>query len=378
MATFDAHANDAVSTVAVAPSPANTGTTLTVATGDGAKFPATPFNATVWAANQQPLASNSEIVRVTGIAGDVLTIVRTQESSNVRSILVGDNIVAGITKKTLTDIEGLFPTGAVVGTTDAQTLTNKTLTSPAINTPTIDTPTVRNWDGWEDGNITPTYSSADSPTFVMNIPADVTTVLQAGDRIKLTQSSTVKYFIVTAVGAYSGGNTPITLYGGTDYTLANSAISAYFFSHAKSPFGFNTSPAKWTQTTSSSSLLSQANPTTGTWYNIGSISLVVPIGLWKISFSLMTITTKSSAGALEMYTSLSTANNTQGSGPLTSRISSNATIEHGVMTYREDIISVASKTTYYLNGLTNQASTTNLYFDGQTGDLLVKAVCAYL
>jgi len=45
---YDAHKNFSYSTVLTAPSPADTGTSLVVAAGDGAKFPAVAFNATVW------------------------------------------------------------------------------------------------------------------------------------------------------------------------------------------------------------------------------------------------------------------------------------------------------------------------------------------
>jgi hypothetical protein len=102
---FDAHKNFAYSTVAVAPSPAISGTSLTVATGEGAKFPAVPFNATVWPVSAIPLTTNAEIVRVTNIAGDVLTITRAQESTSARTVLIGDQIAATITVKTLTDVE---------------------------------------------------------------------------------------------------------------------------------------------------------------------------------------------------------------------------------------------------------------------------------
>ncbi len=103
---MDAHKNFAYSTVAVAPIPASSGTALTVAASDGAKFPAVPFNATVWPASTQPTAANAEIVRVTLIATDVLTITRTQESSSARTIIAGDQIAATVTALTLTDVEG--------------------------------------------------------------------------------------------------------------------------------------------------------------------------------------------------------------------------------------------------------------------------------
>ncbi len=101
----DAHKNFAYSTVATPPSPPDTGTSLVVQVGDGAKFPPPPFNATVWPVGEQPLTTNAEIVRVTAISIDTLTITRTQESTSARSILVDDQIAATITAKVLTDAE---------------------------------------------------------------------------------------------------------------------------------------------------------------------------------------------------------------------------------------------------------------------------------
>src|SRR3972149_6875976 len=101
---MDAYKNFAYSTVATAPSPAASGTSLVVASGQGALFPAVPFNAPVWPTGVQPLASNAEIVRVTNITGDTLTIPRTQESTSARTIVVGDQIAAAITTKLLTDL----------------------------------------------------------------------------------------------------------------------------------------------------------------------------------------------------------------------------------------------------------------------------------
>src|SRR5437762_14329086 len=96
---FDAHANFVATTVAVAPSPAISGTSLTVATGDGARFPTAPFNCTVNG------TGTPEIVRVSGITGDVLTIQRQQEGTAARAIAIGDTIEVTITAKTLTDLE---------------------------------------------------------------------------------------------------------------------------------------------------------------------------------------------------------------------------------------------------------------------------------
>jgi hypothetical protein len=101
----DAVKNFAWSTVATAPSPATTGTSLTVTAGEGARYPAVPFNASVFPAGTMPTPVNAEIVRVTARTTDVLTITRTQEGSSARAIVVGDQIAAAITAKTLTDLD---------------------------------------------------------------------------------------------------------------------------------------------------------------------------------------------------------------------------------------------------------------------------------
>lgn len=112
----DAHKNFAVSAVATAPSPATSGTSLVVTAGQGSLFPTPPFNAVIWPTNSNPLSSNAEIVRVTAIATDTLTIVRTQEGTVARTVIVGDQISAAITAKTLEDLDKYVE---VTGTTQA-------------------------------------------------------------------------------------------------------------------------------------------------------------------------------------------------------------------------------------------------------------------
>ena len=104
---FDAHANLAFSILDN--SPGTAGLSLEVADGTGSRFPAVPFNATVWPSTALPTPANAEIVRVTAIATDTLTITRAQESTTAKQLATGYYIAAGVTAKSLTDIEGAFP-----------------------------------------------------------------------------------------------------------------------------------------------------------------------------------------------------------------------------------------------------------------------------
>lgn len=105
---FDNHTNLAYALVATAPSPATSGTSLVVTAGFGSTLGTPPFNMTVWATGVAPTASNAEIVRVTNISTDTLTITRTQEGTSARAIIIGDQIAVTATAKVFTDIENFL------------------------------------------------------------------------------------------------------------------------------------------------------------------------------------------------------------------------------------------------------------------------------
>lgn len=94
--------NLAASLVATAPSPATSGTSLVVTSGEGAIFadPATvgAYPVTLWPDGQLPTALNAEIALVTAKSGDTLTITRAQESTTARSVAVGWRVAASLTR----------------------------------------------------------------------------------------------------------------------------------------------------------------------------------------------------------------------------------------------------------------------------------------
>ena len=79
-----------------------------------------------------------------------------------------------------------------------------------------------------------------------SIAQDLSSLLSVGDRIRMTQSGATKYFYVVGVSV-SGGITTVTVTGGSDYSLANAAITSPCFGKSASPAGFpdwfNWSPA---------------------------------------------------------------------------------------------------------------------------------------
>ena len=113
------------------------GTTITLTTGEGNKLPAVSFNGTIYNSTDYADPTDDpyvEIVRVTGVASDVLTVTRAQESTTARAHnLTGKTykLIVTLTAKTIND--------EICDLTTAQTLTNKTLTAPTLTSPVMNT-----------------------------------------------------------------------------------------------------------------------------------------------------------------------------------------------------------------------------------------------
>jgi hypothetical protein len=90
-------------------------TAITLQSGQGAKLPAAPFNLIWWNSSDFPNPANDpnvEIVRVTGISTDTLTISRAQEgttATNKNTVGKTYSLVLGITAKMIADIQSALP-----------------------------------------------------------------------------------------------------------------------------------------------------------------------------------------------------------------------------------------------------------------------------
>lgn len=224
---------------------------------------------------------------------------------------------------------------------------------------------------WNTITATLTYASADSPTFVANTSIDLTSVISVGMKLKLTQT-TVKYFIVTAITS-----TTITLYGGTDYTLANASITLPYFSSMKTPYGFPLDRDKWTVITILNTNIYQSSAIGFTWYNINSASIVVPVGKWLIEYSVMAQSGPGTSQDRYLNVTLSTANNSQSNVSYSVGFAQPSCIFARFPFNKSFNYSNSSKIILYLNTMSdlNAESLSNL---GGVSATIIKAVCAYL
>jgi hypothetical protein len=246
---------------------------------------------------------------------------------------------------------------------------------------TADTDAARIADviGWATAGETWTYASADAPTFTFTISGDKTAKYSPGMRIKLTQvTGGTKYFIITVV-SFVSPNTTITIYGGTDYTLNNEAISSPFYSTQKAPQGFPLDPAKWTiELYRYGSDITMSNPAANTWYNVGDLSIIVPIGVWVVYSRVPLLGARSTSDSLDMQFTLATSTGSETHSRLTLYAWSRPITGLSVICFGRNILNIATKTTYFLNLRTLAGGVTTLGYSTIRSALSIELVSTYL
>lgn len=237
--------------------------------------------------------------------------------------------------------------------------------------------------GWtEDSEETIwTYVSENSAgnTFVISTTGDLTDTYYASLRFRAKQGGAYEYFIVHLV-EYSAGVTELTLFGGTDGTLTDTTITDTAFSPVRFPKGFPISEDSWAIEHRDSTYNTQTTPSAVTWYNVGSLSLSIPVGLWNVKYRVSASIQDTSGTSLTIYATLSTANNSESDSNFTSYFGINGASGNLILAAwfsEEKIISLSQETTYYLNVQTLNSTVEEISL-GKTGvPRIIRAVSEY-
>jgi hypothetical protein len=205
----------------------------------------------------------------------------------------------------------------------------------------------------------------------------MTDQLSLGHRIKLTQGTATKYFIVVAIGDYDEGTTDVIVYGGTDYDVADSStspITDVYFSGMKIPFGFPYIMSKWTEEFVDTTGLTQSNPAVSTWYN--AFSFTLPRGAWHLFVRFTMGANHSSTSFLACFGTISTANNSESDANTTQYVYVNSTNIRGLYQI-EDFLLLDDEDTLYFNVRRGSVAIDEIRVVSSLAPGVVRAVCAY-
>jgi hypothetical protein len=243
--------------------------------------------------------------------------------------------------------------------------------------------TAQNETGWFDAGETWIYSGADAPSFAIAILGDKSARYAAGMRMRMKQGGGFLYFIATAVSYDAGsGLTTITMYGGSSYILANATITDNSFSWAKVPAGFPASPTLWTEELDDTADRSQAAPGSSVWYNMGALTLTIPVGAWYVYWQTVTRAIYTASGSIDVRTTLSSGAATESDPQLTavSEIGTSGNVSTrvtGPFTRQKPLV-LGAKAPYYLNARVSGSCTSVVFLGSAYSPSIIRAVCAYL
>ncbi len=222
--------------------------------------------------NAQLLAGGTSATLLSGVFG----------SPTGTQLLVIDGNVPAKREVVACTISGTAITGMIRGLDGTSGVQHEVGATVSFNfVPTLFS-ALAQFDGWIPFSEAATYATAS--TFTVT-GLDLTSIISKGDKLKLN-NTTLKYFYVTGV-SFGGGDTTVTVTGGSDYSLANAAITSVYYSKLETPNGF----PDWFSYTPSFTGFS-ANPTMTSRFKLsGTKCTVQQIGVSAGTSNAVTYTT---------------------------------------------------------------------------------------
>jgi hypothetical protein len=185
---------------------------------------------------------------------------------------------------------------------------------------------------------------------------------------------TLEYGIISSKPTFST-NTTITVQVPEGCAIPTTGgISAVAYSTQGQPYLFPTDKGQWDVMTVHKQDSSQASSVSSTWYNIGSVSLTVPIGKYDLSYECPVVLSDGT-NAPSMVTTLSTGSSSETDNTFTSRSGAPSVGATYDFQSRTNPVTITTATPYYLNHRSNQGTNTaTLGVRGSTeGAAIVKA-----
>ncbi|MFX1499346.1 MAG: hypothetical protein ACFFDH_00115 [Promethearchaeota archaeon] len=248
--------------------------------------------------------------------------------------------------------------------------------------------------GFEVGNEVRVSSSAGSEYATITVVTPSTSITV--DSLAINHTTTdplvtaTKYFIVVDEPTWTpaNGTTAISIYGGTDYNLADAAISNVSYSNVKAPYGFPVGVEKWTEDAINPNI-TIGNPTDTVWYNLGGY-LDIPLGSWRVYYRCaLYIEDTVSPADHDIQVTLSTTSNGATDGNFTRGVrvslSTSITEGHHFFHVENPLVLSSLSTRYYLNGREESGTPTDeIRMSGPSVGVglgytsYIRAVCSYL